>query len=378
MSTEKQQEVNKAFDAWLTGELTDEQRKELLNSLESAEGEARVQEEMMRDYEGSVTAAEANVKTQIDAWLLNNMQAQPKVVRLRWWKYVAAAVVVLALSGMGYLFWEQKSGQTQLARQRYKNDLMPGGDKAILTLPDGSTLVLDGAHTGLIAMGNGGTVHNEQGVLSFNGNGTAVYQDIHTPVAGKIALKLSDGTRVWLDANSGIHFPTAFTGKTREVEVMGQAYFEVAESRGKPFLVHVKGETIRVLGTRFNVNSYAGEGKVKTTLIQGSVKVSGSGKDLVLKPGEEANGMALNTTPDINETVGWKEGEFRFNGANIETIMSQVARWYGAEIRYKDDISEEFVARIQRNVPVSELLLLLEATNQVHFEIEGKVITVSK
>jgi ferric-dicitrate binding protein FerR (iron transport regulator) len=198
-------------------------------------------------------------------------------------------------------------------------------------------------------------------------------------VAAQTKLLLADGTRVWLDASSSIHFPTAFPSGDREVTITGQAYFEVAPNAHQPFIVHAKDQTIRVLGTHFNVNAYqTGGTAVKTTLEQGSVLVSTGNDHLKLDPGQQADGAVLRSDVDLEGILAWKNGEFRFNGASIVSIMEQLARWYGAEVHYKDEIKEEFVAKIPRNVPVSKILNYLESTGQVKFSVEGNVITVMK
>jgi ferric-dicitrate binding protein FerR (iron transport regulator) len=219
-----------------------------------------------------------------------------------------------------------------------------------------------------------------------------VYNSITTEKGRSFRLQLADGTRVWLDAMSSIRFPAAFGGQERIVEVTGQVYFEVAamkDANGQklPFKVMAGHQQIEVLGTHFNVNAYEHQ-EIQTTLLEGKVKVSSKGNkatvaSLELKPGEQSlakeNGkMQLNEAVDIDEVMAWKNGRFQFNGSTVEQIMQQLARWYNIEIVYKDEIPETFVAEMERNLPLSELLALLEMTKQVRFVVEGKKVLVMK
>ncbi|PZR28095.1 MAG: hypothetical protein DI535_08020 [Citrobacter freundii] len=374
MHTDKN-ELDQLFDAYLTGELDDVQKKALLNLLETPEIAERIEAVMMRSDNGEGVQIDPGIKSEIDAWLQARVN-QPRVRRMGWLSYAAAVVVLLGLAGTMWLYFSPKPFNERSITERYKNDIRPKQDKAILKLPDGREITIDQNAQGVINTGGSGQVEQANGVLTYDGTATVSYHDIITPAGGKIELKLADGTLVWLDAQSSIHFPTAFPGKVREVEVTGQAYFEVAKDASRPFVVSIKGEKIQVLGTHFNVNSFEGDQRVRTTLLEGSVKVSSKEKELILKPGQQSDGLSLNPDVDLLETMAWKDGKFKFSGATIEEIMSQLARWYGAKIVYKEKINEEFVATINRTVPVSEVLKLLEETGQVHFEIDGETISV--
>jgi ferric-dicitrate binding protein FerR (iron transport regulator) len=190
---------------------------------------------------------------------------------------------------------------------------------------------------------------------------------------------------VWLNAESSLRFPVTFSGDTRTVEITGEAYFEVAHNARKPFKVLANGTEVQVLGTHFNVHAYKDEPEIKTTLVQGSVKVrsglsTGELHTAILKPGEQAqmndNKLTIANDIDMQQVLAWKNGQFMFNDATIESIMQQVTRWYDVDVRYDAKISKHFIANIPRNVPLSELLKLLELTDQVHFKIQGRQITV--
>ena len=369
------------MDAYLTGNLGDEQRKELLAYMDSREMEEVLKQAFMNESDLNEIPNAELIKQSIDKWLDEKMQTKGKVVSFRKWRFAAAAALLFAIAGTTFLIVGRKEKNTLAIVHRYKNDIKAEPNKAVLKLADGKLVELDKAHSGTVADQAGKAVVESNGVISYAGfaNDKEVkYNDINTPQSSQIKIQLADGTMVWLDAMSSIHFPTSFPGAKREVEITGQAYFEVAKNPGKPFLVRVNNETVEVLGTHFNVNAYSNEQTIKTTLLEGSVRVIAEGKNVMLKPGEQSDGMNKVTDANIEEVMAWKDGVFRFDGANIHQIMNQVARWYGAEIVYENTIDEEFVAKVKRDVPVSELLSLLENTGQVHFEIEGKKIFVKK
>jgi len=377
LTQEQEHRLRQLFEAYLSGELRAEDREELVKGLGSPEGEALVKSVMERQVEEEPTPESLRTKAAIDQWLDLRLAAPAPVHRMRRLWYGAAAAVFIGLAGaFAWLQLSPRKTPTTVA-ERYKNDLNPGRDKAVLKLSDGRTVELNEKGSGAIANQDGATIKEDSGWLSYSASGEPHYNDLYTPVGAQIKVALADGTKVWLDASSSIHYPTAFPSGNREVTITGQAYFEIAPNAHQPFIVHAKDQTIRVLGTHFNVNAYAA-GEVRTTLEQGSVLVSSGNTRLKLAPGQQADGGTLRTDVDLEEVLAWKNGEFRFNGASIRVIMDQLARWYGAEVRYQDDIREEFVAKIPRNVPISKVLKYLESTGQVKFILEGNVITVIK
>jgi len=367
------------FDAYLTGALKDEDREELARVLETPEGEELFKSVMVRDVDEERSSEVLAVKEGIDRWLGDHVTRGARVVPLRRWSYGVAAALLVGL--IGFVVYRRaasgKEGNPVVAG--YKNDIYPGRNKAVLKLSDGKVVQLDEALVGDIKGQSDAVISKDSGWVSYQAGREVRFNDVYTPAGGQIKLFLADGTRVWLDASSSIHFPTAFPSGPREVVVTGQAYFEVAPNSKQAFVVHAGDQAIQVLGTNFNVNAYSGDGLgVKTTLEKGSVLVRSGSGSLLLKPGEQADGMVLKKDADLEEVLAWKNGEFRFKGASIEAIMEQVSRWYGAKVVYKDRINEEFVARVSRDVPVSKLLQYLEETGQVRFLIEDKTITVMK
>ncbi|HET9280085.1 MAG TPA: FecR family protein, partial [Flavitalea sp.] len=269
--------------------------------------------------------------------------------------------------------------------QRFKDDVAPGGDKAILTLADGSTVVLDDAQNGTLAQQGSSKIIKLDGKLVYDpankNSREVVYNTITTPNGGQYQLELPDGSLVWLNATSSIHFPTSFVGKERRVEITGEAYFEIAKNRDMPFIVTVNNAEVQVLGTHFNVNAYNDEENVKTTLLEGSVKFVSGDNINMLKPGQQSqlanNGLIkVVNNVDVEEVVAWKNGMFDFENAGIETVMRQLSRWYDVDVEYNGKTDDLFIAEMRRNIKLSDALKALELTGKVKFDIQGKKIIV--
>jgi transmembrane sensor len=311
----------------------------------------------------------------------------------RWW----AAAVFLLLTGTGVYFlyfnYQKKISVVTLPQsERFRNDISPANQQVILTLPDGTTRLLDSVLNGAITL-QGMQAIKKDGSLTYTANREVVYNTIATEKGRIFHLQLADGTHVWLDALSSIRFPTSFPAGARIVEVTGQVYFEVATARLRsgqktPFIVKNGNHVVEVLGTHFNINSYDRE-NIATTLLEGSVKVksayakASADKSVILKPGEQvslsqSSHLSHPIPVQTEEIMAWKHGRFQFSGNNVHQIMAQLARWYNIEVIYKDTITETFVADIKRDLPVSKLLALLEMTRQVKFEIEGNKVIVMK
>ena len=271
-------------------------------------------------------------------------------------------------------------------KQRYKNEVPPGGNHATLTLADGSVISLDSAANGVLTQqGNVKIVKQSNGQLLYEGAGNheMMYNTMTTPRGGQYRLTLPDGTLVWLNAASSVTYPAAFTGRERSVSVTGEVYFEVAANENMPFRVKAGDMNINVIGTRFNVNAYAEEPTVRTTLIEGAVSVSAGQASAVLKPGQQARVQGNHTLAVINnidteEIIAWKNGYFQFTDADMPAVMRQIEKWYDVKVTYEGAIPKRsFGGGIQRSLPLSQVLGILEA-NDVKFKIEGKNITVLK
>jgi transmembrane sensor len=308
--------------------------------------------------------------------------------RLHYWVGIAASLFMVFAIGLYLHHNNQQPGNSISQNKPNHTDIAPGGNKAKLTLSNGSIITLDGAKNGQIA-------RQKTGIVNKDKDGEVVYQSndnqavanvtelntITTPRGGQYTVVLPDGSKVWLNAASSLKFPVAFTGPERNVELTGEAYFEVAKNKQKPFKVSVNGATVEVLGTHFNIMAYSDEAKLRTTLLEGSVKISKGDKDGLLKPGMQADIDKQNnikiTEADTEQAMAWKNGYFKFSRDNIQTIMRQLSRWYDIDVVYDGSIpNDEFVGKIRRNANVSEVLRVLELNN-VHFKIVNKKIIVT-
>ena len=312
---------------------------------------------------------------------------------------VAAAAIItgIILTGAFYLFFNNSNKDVAVIKQpiALTSDVQPGGNKAVLTLADGTTIILDSAKEGALSQqGNAKVIKLTAGQLAYNSTGNTtevVYNTISTPKGGTYQVILPDETKVWLNAASSLRFPTTFTGKERSVEITGEAYFEVAtlyskEKQKIPFIVNVTSGDgnmkVEVLGTHFNVMSYNDEKQVKTTLLEGAVKVSKNGSSVLLRPLQQAqltktnNDLRVTNDVDVNEETAWRNGIFQFNDAELSTVMRQLARWYDVDVVYEGKISnDEISGKIYRNTNLSEVLKLLNVLD-VNYKIEGKKLII--
>ncbi len=302
---------------------------------------------------------------------------------------IAAAACFIGLLALAALQWfksdlKKEIAQTKSTKKPYKNDVSPGGDKAILMLSDGTTIALDDAQNGALAQQGDTKIIKLDGKVNYNaasGTNKVLYNTISTPPGGKYQVELPDGSQVWLNAASSLHFPTAFVGKDRRVEITGEAYFEITKNRNMPFIVQANDAEVQVLGTHFNVMAYSDESTLQTTLLEGAIKFVKGNIIHVLQPAQQAqllkNGQVkMVDGVDVDEVVAWKNGMFNFQGADIGTIVRQLARWYNVEVAYDRTIDDLFYAKIPRSTKLSEVLNLLELTEKVHFEINGRKVTV--
>jgi ferric-dicitrate binding protein FerR (iron transport regulator) len=316
----------------------------------------------------------------------------------KWRIPVAAAIAILILLSAAYWMFSSKPSKqeitTTLPETKYQNDIAPGGNRAVLTLADGSPVILDSVSNGIIGhQGNTKVQKLNNGLLVYVVNGRRVsendeafYNKIATPRGGQYQVTFTDGTKVWLNAASSIRFPVVFSGKYRKVEITGEAYFEVAKNKAMPFKVKANNSEIEVLGTHFNVSAYNDETEIKTTLLEGKVRVSALYSDnkspAVLKPGEQAainkeGKINVKNNADTEEAMAWMNGYFQFRSADLKTILRQIARWYDVDIEYRGNANMLFTGQLTRNENVSKVLNKLALTGEVHFKIDGKKIIVS-
>lgn len=354
-------------------------------------------------------------------------------LKMVWLRYAAAVII---LFGIGAYLWDTQNVKRKTANVQsvpVNNDVLPGSDKAILTLSNGEKIVLTPATQQTITDGQL-AIDNQDGKLVYGKTDIVVYNTLSTPKGGQYKLVLPDGTDVWLNAASFISYPTAFAGKERNVMISGEAYFEVAKDKSRPFHVKVGDMEVEVLGTHFNINSYADEGSMEATLLEGRIKVSrrmvtsneslpnlpsdktslqplSNGisepgfQSVILQPGQQAiavptsrlptlkigqppqssnvvqytqQPLTIVNHPDLDQVMAWKNGLFNFTGADLKSVMKQLERWYDIEVKYQGAAPNIiFQGKMDRGVNLSEVLEVLTKMG-VKFKREGRVLIVTQ
>lgn len=311
---------------------------------------------------------------------------KPKGIVRRWAWIPAAAMFALAVF-FAHRYFKHSPAVNDKLLVTNPAPLQPGGNKATLTLANGVVIDLNAAKDGLLLTEENTHVSKMvDGKLLYGENASAgADPGIHTlstPAGGQYQVILGDGTKVWLNAESTLRYPAAFTGEARKVELTGEAYFEVAHHVDMPFAVMLSdSNAVEVLGTHFNVQAYADETEKTITLVEGRVMVKSRQTQVTLAPAMQAaiNETTVSTATDVDteEITGWKDGLFVFHDAPIEKVMNQVARWYNARVIYEGTIKQQFNATIHRSEPLSKLLHLLELNGYVKFKTENDIIYVS-
>jgi len=307
---------------------------------------------------------------------------------------IAASIIFIA-GAAAFLYFNNSSTKNtnivSIQKPKQNNDVAPGHDNAILTLADGSTIVLDNAANGTLAQEGNMKVLKLDGQISYAGNNAAtdkvVYNTMSTARGNQYHLQLADGSKVWLNAASSIRFPTTFTGSERRVEITGEAYFEIVHDAAKPFTVKIEsasgtdGGEVQVLGTHFNINAYDDEADVKTTLAEGKVKVTKAGSIVLLQPLQQAiltkeNQKLKIQQADLGKELAWKTGMFEFQDDDLPAIMRQLSRWYDVQISFEGPVSKKlFTGSIRRQASLSQVLQILKLAG-VSYTLEGKNVTV--
>lgn len=314
---------------------------------------------------------------------------------LRWLTYAAAAsiILILATNLLFNKFDDISKGKAVVTKvlPLKKDDVAPGGNKAILTLADGSKVVLDDVKIGQIAKQAGISITKaEDGRLVYNvpasykdeKTSSSLLNKIETPKGGQYQINLPDGTKVWLNAASSLKFPAVFTGKERFVELAGEAYFEVSSNKLMPFKIKTANQTVEVLGTQFNINSYLNESSIRTTLLEGSVKISDAVTKQVkyLTPGQQAinkkDGTIHLEMANTEQVTSWRDGRFIFNDMELESIMRQLERWYNVDVDYSEIPRTSYNAHISMDLNLSKVLEALEVTGSIKFKIDGRTIKI--
>lgn len=322
---------------------------------------------------------------------IHSITPKPKQVKLYQTLFFKAAVILIVLLAGIYIYVQQAEHQQlpDTLVQVKKTKIVPGGNNAVLSLADGSQIILNQAADGELASQSGvQVIKTKSGELLYrftaHKNATALaVNTVSTPRGGQYHLILVDGTEVWLNASSSVKFPTAFAGNERKVEVTGEVYFEVAKNKAKPFIVHTNQSDIKVLGTHFNVNTYDDEEYQRTTLLEGSIEIKKGNQKALMVPGQQAsvnarsNGIDMKQIENMDAVVAWKNGNFQFEKSDLQTVMRQVTRWYNAEVNYNGPIpNKQYTGIIPRSVNVTKLIEML-AYSGIHCKVENNQITVN-
>ncbi|HEU4609434.1 MAG TPA: FecR family protein [Chitinophagaceae bacterium] len=403
------------FQKQINRQATDAERQELLHRMADPANEQQVDELLAEAWEQFIPGEKpfdaARSREMLELILADAAAAQ--VVSLAGWRrlrpYIAAAVLLLAVAISWFVWLEKRpsasaanSGSLPPTKEGTVAGIVPGRNRAVLTLAGGQTIQLDsGMHGELARQGSVSVAALQGGSLQYQEGGSDVatgtaflYNTLSTPRGGQYRLMLADGSQVWLNASSSIRFPAVFSGQTRQVEITGEAYFEVAHrlkagsSDPVPFVVLIKGAgqhdaKVEVLGTHFNINAYQDEPLLRTTLLEGAVRFSRNGQSVTLRPGDQVGApdegrLQVVTDADVNEAIAWKNGKFSFNGEGVESVMRQVARWYDVDIRFEGEHpAQRFGGEIARTSNLEEVLQMLRSSG-VHFRVEGRTIVVTR
>ncbi|GAB3279809.1 DUF4974 domain-containing protein [Larkinella harenae] len=392
---ETERKVEDWFNRYYNGTATPEERDALMAYIRTAKNNELIEQFLKESWtnaaiEDAVFSAEKSHEMlhSILATARQKEERRPNVFRMNWLYYAAAAALVVL--GLGF-WWQfrtnpQTSDQLTAQQSQKPNDVSPGGNRARLMLADGSAIDLDRVGSGILARqgaaeirktGDGIIVyHTKQQTASTEG----ATNTLTTPKGGQYEIFLPDGSKVWLNASSSIRFPSVFPASERKVEITGEAYFEVAKDKTKPFRVKFNTSEVQVLGTQFNVMAYPEEGASKTTLVEGSVQIRYRQQHAELRPGQQAvvaaNGQINTKYASVDQVIAWRKGLFYFKDAGIEEVMRQLARWYDVDIQFEGKVPvRQFTGKIARNVNLSEVTQMLRYAG-VNCRIEGKKIVV--
>ncbi|KUJ63459.1 hypothetical protein AR687_01860 [Flavobacteriaceae bacterium CRH] len=315
------------------------------------------------------------------AWKAVNREITPKKNRKAYYKYAIAASVAL-LIGISYFNYNTTTQQTTIVESKPTEGVT-------LTLSDGTTVILSDHKNGVVAnQDNAVITKDKDGQIRYEGTkaehqGEIAYNTLVTANGKTFQIELPDGTNVWMNAGSSLKYPTYFSGNERSVTLTGEAYFEVAHNEKMPFKVFSNGQEVEVLGTHFNIKAYLNEPNIKTTLLEGKIKITENDNSMLVKPGQQVLVFTDNHVmkiADVNteSSVAWKNRLFYFENAKCDEIMREIERWYDVDVVYKGKIPDErFQGAIQKDLKLNQVLKMLESKD-VHFKVSGKEVIVTQ
>jgi transmembrane sensor len=388
------------FNLYYSGEATLDETAELMSMIRSARNDQQLTNLLEEAWNTLSSHGLFFTKEESDkmfnsiiepSYTLKENQEDEHQYQSGWyigWRLAAAAMILIIGLGTFYHFKLNTGKQKMAVMKPVIKDLPPGGNRALLTLADGSTIILDSASNGLLAtQGTTRISKKENGQLVYNSTKTDQALSLNqinmlsTPKGGQYQIILPDGSKVWLNSSSSIKYPATFAENERKVEVTGEVYFEVTKDKSKPFRVIFDETEVEVLGTSFNIMAYKDDTTSRTTLVEGAVSLTNKHSNKRLKPGQQASvsssGNITTQVVDIEEAIAWKKGLFYFRNANIQQIMKKAARWYDIEIRYEGAVPvRQFTGKVSMDVNISELLQMLNYAG-VKCRMEDKKIIIS-
>lgn len=299
-----------------------------------------------------------------------------------WYKITGVAAAIILIISISYLFLNRSTYNDHTA-----TIIEPGRDKATLVLSSGKTIVLEDVANGKLTEELGTTIEKtEKGGINYKIEGNTdvriAMNLLNVPKGGQFQITLSDGTKVWLNSNSSLKYPSAFSTSERRVELTGEAYFEVSKNKQKPFIVETSLQKVEVLGTKFNINAYDDESSTQTSLAEGSVRVSCKNNTTLLKPGQQSTLTDQNIAVrsiNLDQVLDWKNGDFNFSNNNLKEIMRKISRWYNIEVIFEGPISQEtYVAQISRKKRLNDVLRALQLSGSIKYSIRNNKLYISQ
>jgi ferric-dicitrate binding protein FerR (iron transport regulator) len=389
-SSRQENELARLFRRFLANECTPDEIDELFMLFRTVDDSvlSSLVEQKLKEYENNRAATQEeqaainSIHSRVVSKLSQDQSSRfgRKIRNMRFVRAAAAIFILAACYGLWYYYIRPPYARQPVPVTMQPATRPPGHSGAVLSLSNGSRIILDSAENGVLAKQGDVKIIKEDGQIKYSGSSAEVaYNTVTTKRGRQWKLILPDGTRVWLNAESSITYPTVFTGNERKVQVSGEAYFEVAHHAQQPFLVTTGNQTIEDMGTAFNVNAYPDEDGCRTTLIEGSVKVLAARQQCILKPGQQARlsgSLKVVNDVDLEDVVAWKKGQFILNGSDIKMLMRQISRWYDVDVVYSGTVPDrQFGGVLDRNIDLLRVLQALQE-NGVNCKLDGRVLRI--
>lgn len=394
MNTEKDFEIAKRIARVLSGDCSEKDRCSLDKWLSDSEENRNLYEHILDERNREAFQKKAAKFDKSAGWEKLSQKRHQKSagrriqMRRRVLRWVAVVSLVCGMGVAAMMYWEQKMEAGKMMAQ---NEVVQGGARATLTLADGQVVDLETTKGGIVETQSATNIYNQGDNLVYKDSlvqtiEEVVFNKVAVPRGGEFKLTLSDGTVVHLNSETVLSYPVRFVGEKREVELHGEAYFEVAEDAARPFIVKTSRYNVEVLGTHFNIADYENDEFVHTTLVEGKVAVSGPGvRQRVLQPNEQfvldkKTGKQEVKTVDVSYFVSWKDSSFRFRDVRLEEIMHAIERWYDVTVFYENQEVKDyrFGFNVGRDESIDPLLRIFEANGRIKIDRNGKVLRIRR